>query len=341
MTTPTKVTISHVAEVANVSKMTVSRVLNGQPGVSEQTRQRIMETIESLGYVANPAARVLRGSSRLLGLILPGLSSPYIGEVINGISHAIDRLDYGLMLYTQGRPENTSRTQYYASLLTNGLVDGVLMVVPYDFEFLVEQFNLHELPYVIVDHHGDTGLEPAITATNRKGLIDAMRHLLALGHKRIGFITGRMTIGCSRDRLEGYRNALAEVRIPYDPELVMEGDFEQPTGFAHAQHLLSLSNPPTAIVASNDVMAFGVMDAVKAAGLHVGEDISVVGFDDIPMASQVYPPLTTVRQPMAAMGETAVELLVALLEDRKPMSLIKELPTELIVRQSTGLAPQR
>jgi LacI family transcriptional regulator len=336
MSNQSKITISQVAEIANVSKMTVSRVLNGQPGVSDQTRQRIMETIDALGYVANPAARVLRGASRVLGLILPALTSPYIGEVLNGISQAADRSDYGLMLYTQGKTHNSSRSKYYASLLANGLVDGVLMVVPYDYEMFVQEFKTHELPYVIVDHHGDTSSEPAITATNRKGVIDAMRYLMALGHRRIGFITGRMSIGCAKDRLQGYRDALAEVRIPYDPALVVEGDFEQPTGFMQGQRLLALENPPTAIVASNDVMAFGVMDAVKAADLHVGEDISVVGFDDIPMASQVYPALTTVRQPMAEMGESAVDLLVTLLEDRKPMSLQRELATELIVRESTA-----
>ncbi len=341
MSNGTRITISDVAEIAKVSKMTVSRVLNGQPGVSEKTRQRILETIDALGYVASPAARNLRGSSKIIGLVVPGLTSPYMGEVISGISRAADRLDYGLMLYTQGAGDRSSRTSYYASLLSNGLVDGVLTVVPYEHEVLLNAFKEHNLPYLLIDHHGDTNDEPAVTATNRKGVRDAMRHLLALGHTRIGFITGRMAIRCSHDRLQGYKDALEEVGLPYEPTLVLEGDFEQPTGFIQGRNFLQMNPRPTAIVASNDMMAFGVMDAIKEAKLQVGRDISVVGFDDIPMASQVFPKLTTVRQPLADMGETALDLLVTLIEGRTPIALQRELATELIIRESTARATQR
>ncbi len=259
-----------------------------------------------------------------------------MGEILRGISGAAERLNYGLMLYTQGSVNHSQRTNYYLSLLNNVLVDGVLMVVPHDYEVLVHDIKEHDLTYVIVDHHNGTGNEPSVTATNRKGMRDAMRHLLALGHRRIGFITGRMDIACSHDRLQGYREGLAEVGLPYDPELIREGDFMQPTGFRQAQSLLQFPEPPTAIIASNDVMAFGVMDAAKAAGLTVGQDISIIGFDDIPMASQVYPALTTVRQPLAEMGETALDMLVTLLQGRTVLNPRQELPTELIIRQSTG-----
>jgi LacI family transcriptional regulator len=215
------------------------------------------------------------------------------------------------------------------------------MVVPLDYEVIVSDLKEHGLRYVIIDHHNGTGNEPSVTATNRKGTRDAMRHLLALGHRRIGFITGRMDIACSHDRLQGYRDGLEEVGLPFDAELVREGDFSQPTGFQQAQALLQLEERPTAIVASNDVMAFGVMDAAKAASLIIGQDISIVGFDDIFMASQTYPPLTTVRQPMADMGETALELLVTLLEGRTALTLRRELPTELVIRESTGRVPKR
>jgi LacI family transcriptional regulator len=333
-----RITISDIAKAANVSKMTVSRVLNGQGGVSDDTRQRIQQMMDSLGYSANPAARTLRGASKVIGLVLPGVSSSYIGAVLTGITHAAERLDYGLMLYTQGDLANSTRSSYYASLLSNGLSDGVLLVVPHDYDVLIDAFKVHNLTYVIIDHHGATENEPAITATNKKGMLDAMRHLLALGHTRIGFITGRMALGCSLDRLQGYRDGLAEVGLSYDPELVREGDFLQPTGFQQAQALLGLQPRPTAIIASNDDMAFGAMDAIKDMGLRVGRDISVVGFDDVPMASNVYPRLTTVRQPMAAMGAAAMELLVTLLEGRKPMALQRELTTELVIRESTGRA---
>jgi len=145
-----------------------------------------------------------------------------------------------------------------------------------------------------------------------------------------------MDIACSHDRLQGYRDGLTEVGLPFDPELVREGDFSQIAGFQQTQALVQLKEPPTAIVASNDEMAFGSMDAAKAAGLMIGQDISLVGFDDIAMASQTYPPLTTVRQPLAAMGETALDLLVTLLEGRTALKMRRELPTELIIRESTG-----
>jgi LacI family transcriptional regulator len=234
--------------------------------------------------------------------------------------------------------DHAERTSYYLAVFDNTLVDGVLLIVPYDYEVIVNDLKEHNLPYVIIDHHNDTGNEPAVTATNRKGALDAMRHLLALGHRRIGFITGRMDLIRSRDRLQGYRDGLAEVGLPFVPELVREGDFSQPSGFGQGQALLELKEWPTAILASNDVMAFGVMDAAKAHGLNVGPDISIIGFDDIFQASQVYPPLTTVRQPLNSMGEAAIDLLTTLVEGRPVLAMRRELPTDLIIRASTGPA---
>lgn len=335
------VTIADVAELAQVSKMSVSRVLNGQAGVSEKTRLRILQAVEQLGYVPNVNLRSRASTTKLIGLLIPDIATIYMGEILRGISSAADQLNYGLMLYTQGTTDHLERTTHYLRLLNSGLVDGVLMVVPRDYEIIVNDLKDHDLRYVIVDHHNGTGNEPSVTATNRKGTQEAMRHLLALGHRRIGFITGRMDIACSLERLEGYRAGLAEVGLPFDDELVREGDYSQPTGFHRALELFQLPEPPTAIVASNDSMAFGVMDAAKAAGRSIGKDVSIIGFDDIFMASQVHPALTTVRQPLAEMGRVALDMLVTLLEGRTALAMRRELPTELIVRQSTGRAPVR
>jgi LacI family transcriptional regulator len=334
------VTAADVAELAQVSRMTVSRVLNGQPGVSEKTRHRIIEAIEQLGYIPSTPARSRQVDSKLIALLIPDITTTYMGEILRGVSGAAERLNYGLMLYTQGAVSHTQRTSYYLSLLSNTLVEGVLMIVPHDYEVIVRDLKEHAHPYVIIDHHSNTEDEPSVTATNRKGVLDAMRHLLALGHRRIGFVTGRMDIACSQDRLEGYRAGLGEVGLPFEPALVREGDYLQPSGFKHTRDLLQLEAPPTAIIASNDVMAFGAMDAMKATGRSIGRDISLVGFDDIFMASQTYPPLTTVRQPMADMGEAAIDMLVGLIQGRTVLSLRRELPTELIVRESTGRAPE-
>lgn len=335
------VTIADIAEIAHVSKMSVSRVINGQAGVSAQTRQRIQEVIEQTGYVPNSGPNVRPIGSKLVALLIPDITTTYMGEILRGVSGAAERLNYGLMMYTQGAMSNIQRTSYYLSILESSQVDGVLLIVPHDYEMIVSDLKQHDLPYVIIDHHSDTEEEPSVAATNRKGALDAMRHLLALGHRRIGFITGRIDIACSIDRLQGYKEGLAEVGLPYDESLVCEGDFSQQTGFQSAQALLGLDNPPTAIFASNDIMAFGVMDVAKEAGLTIGEDISIVGFDDIDMASHSYPSLTTVRQPMAAMGETALDMLVSLLQGRTVLQPRRELPTELIIRASTGRAPNR
>ncbi len=333
------VTIADVAELANVSKMSVSRALNGQSGVSERTRQRILKAANQLGYVHSPNTRGRPNHSRLIGLLIPDITTTYMGEILRGISSAAERLNYGLMLYTQGTTHHEERTSHYLSLLDNSPIDGVIMIVPRNYEVVVTDLKNRELPYFIIDHHSGTDDEPSVTATNRKGIIDAMRHLLAFGHKRIGFITGRMDIACSHDRLQGYRDGLAEVGLTFDADLVREGDYSQPSGFQHGRDLLKLDKPPTAIIASNDLMAFGVMDAAKAANLTIGRDVSIIGFDDIYMASQSYPPLTTVRQPLVTMGKFALEQLVALLEGRTLLTLQQELPTELIIRESTGRAP--
>lgn len=334
-----RITMSEVAEIAQVSKMSVSRVLNNKPGVSEETRKRVLDALDELGYKPNIFTRVYNSPSKLIGLLIPDITSAYIGEILRGVSSAAEKLNQGLLLYTQGRTQPDERTHYYFSLLNTGLVDGVLMIVPRNYETIVQDLKKRELPYVIIDHHSNVEDEPSVTATNRKGMLEATRYLVALAHRRIGFITGRKDIACSYERLQGYKDALAEVGIPFEPELVRDGDNQQRTGFHEARNLLQLKNPPTAIIASNDLMAFGVMDAARTAGLMIGRDISIIGFDDIYMASQSYPPLTTVRQPLAEMGEVALDTLLMLLEERKVLNLQRELPTELIVRESTGHAP--
>ena len=288
-----------------------------------------------------PARNLRPVGSKLIALLVPDITTTYMGEILRGVSGAAERLNYGLMLYTQGAMSNLQRTSYYLSILSSSLVDGVLLVVPHDYEVIVNDLKQHDLPYVIIDHHSNRGDEPSVIATNRKGVLDAMRHLLALGHRRIGFITGRMDIACSHDRLQGYRDGLTEIRLPFEPELVREGDFLQASGFQNTQALLQLAEPPTAIIASNDIMALGAMDAVEDAGLTIGHDISIIGFDDIEMASQTYPPLTTIRQPLAAMGETALDILVTLLQKRTVLTPRRELQTELIIRGSTGQVPYR
>jgi LacI family transcriptional regulator len=175
-----------------------------------------------------------------------------------------------------------------------------------------------------------------VGATNWQGAYTATEYLIRLGHQRIGFITGSMDLGCAVDRLEGYRSALQTHHIPELPGLVYDGTFFQPDGYAGASAMLEGAIPPTAIFASNDVMAMGVMDAIRNRGLRIPDDISVVGFDNIPQSALVYPPLTTVQQPLEQMGRVAAQMLLGILNNpKKDISRI-ELPTELIIRGSTS-----
>jgi LacI family transcriptional regulator len=210
----------------------------------------------------------------------------------------------------------------------------LLLVLPSDPDAYLDSFHDRGFPYVLIDHGGGYEKGPSIGATNRQGAFDATNYLVGLGHRRIGFVTGTMTMGCAVDRLEGYRAALSTNRLPEDQSLIVEGDFHQHRGYECARELLSLESPPTAIFASNDVSAFGVMEAVRDSGYRIGKDISVIGFDDIPTATNVHPRLTTVRQPLEEMGRRATRMLLELIEDpEQPVERV-DLPTELVIRDS-------
>ena len=332
---PRKVTIIDVAAEAHVSYGTVSRVINNDIHVKPETRERIVDTMQRLGYVANRQARSLAGGkTNSIGVLVPDLGTGYIGEIIRGIDAELGLSDLDLILYTTHR--TAIKEANYVANLAKGMVDGLLLVLPRspaDFIVTLTQTNF---PFILIDHQGIGQDCPAVGAANWQGGFTATEYLIKLGHQRIGFITGWMDLGCAADRLDGYRSALRTHHIPDLPELVYEGTFFQPDGFAGASVFLDLPNPPSAIFASNDVMAMGAMDAVRSRGLRVPEDISIVGFDDIPQAALVHPALTTVRQPLEQMGRVATQMLLDLLKNPEKTIDRMELPTELVVRGSTA-----
>jgi LacI family transcriptional regulator len=252
---------------------------------------------------------------------------------VRGIDEALYEAEYDLILYTTHRRK--TKEAAYVSTLTRGMADGLLLILPRYPEAYIESLRQRRFPYVLVDHQGIDITGPAVGATNLQGAYDATKHLIDLGHHRIGFVTGTFDMGCAVDRLTGYKRALADHGIRFEEALIQEGDFFQPRGYECARALLSLPNPPTAIFASNDVSALGVMEAVRDLGLRIPEDVSIVGFDDIPQASQVNPPLTTVRQPLEQMGHKAAQMLLEYIADPDMPTQRVELPTELIVRAST------
>ncbi len=328
------VTIVDVAKKAGVSFATVSRVLNDGANVKPEKRERVLRAIKQLGYTTNLQARSLRaGRSHLIGLLVRDLGTAYIGEIMRGVDLELAAAKYDVMLYTTHRRQ--TQESAYVTALTRGMTDGLLLVLPRHPEAYLKSLRQKKFPYVVIDHMGIPDPVPAVGATNRAGGYEATRYLLDLGHRRIGLLEGTMNLGCSRDRLEGYRTALREQNIPFDAGLVREGLFQQPKGYVAAIELLQLPDPPTAIFASNDVMAFGAMEAAREFGKKIPDDISIIGFDDIPQAAQVHPPLTTIRQPLEEMGRRAVRMLLEIIENpERPVEKI-ELPTELVVREST------
>ncbi len=328
-----RITIVDVAKQAGVSFGTVSRVINNDVHVKKETRERVVETMERLGFVANRQARSLAGGkSNSIGVLVPDLGTGYIGEIIRGIDAELSLTDLDLILYTTHR--TASKETNYVTNLATGMVDGLLLVLPRSPADFIGNLTQSKFPFVLIDHQGAGRDCPSVGAANWQGGYNATEYLTNLGHTRIGFITGSMDLGCAVDRLDGYRSALRTYHIPDAPELIYEGDFFQPDGYSGAQAMLDLPEPPTAIFASNDVMAMGVMDAVRNRGLRVPDDVSVVGFDDIPQASLVRPALTTINQPLEKMGRVATQMLLDLLKHPEKKADRIELPTHLIVRDS-------
>ncbi len=329
--TAERVTIIDVAKEANVSFTTVSRVVNGKGYVSAETRERVMQAMTRTGYVVNRQARALAGGKQqVIGLLVPDLDTSYIGEVLRGIDEELALNSYDLMLYTTHRRK--TREAIFAASLTQGMTDGLLMVVPVDPAAYIDSFRRRTFPFVMIDHAGSDEAGPSVGATNRQGAFDATTYLIGLGHRRIGFITGNQEMGCSRERLIGYKEALQIAGLACQSELVREGNFHAPLAYQHTRDLLALAEPPTAIFAANDVSAFGVMDAVRDTGLRIPDHVSVVGFDDIPGAQSANPPLTTVCQPLRDMGRAATRMLLGFIEDPNRGVERIALPTELIVR---------
>jgi LacI family transcriptional regulator len=342
------VTIIDVAREAGVSYSTVSRVINNHTHVLPETRERVLNAMMRLGYVVNQQARSLRGGrSQVIGLLVHDIGNNYVGQLIRGIDAELAANQYDLMLYTTHRRK--IKESAYVATITRGLADGLLLVLPTNAREYLETLHQQQYPHVLIDYqHVDSPLTSTVQATNYRGAYDATRYLIELGHRRIGYIIGSPEMPCSLDRLAGYRAALADAGIPEDPNLIYQGDFFRTPGYAASQHFLSLDDPPTAIFAANDLAAFGVMDGILQRGLHVPEDISLIGFDDIWEAGHVHPGLTTVRQPLEEMGRTAARLLLERLNNPDLPGERVEMPTELVIRESCapvrhqmGIAPDK
>jgi LacI family transcriptional regulator len=337
--TSSKVTIREVAQAAGVSIATVSRVLNGRGDVAPETRELVSRVIREHGYTANRSARHLAaGRTGLVGVLVPLVYPAYFSAILSGSAEALDEQDLRVLLSPTDHQHD--REVSLIDRLTHGLTDGALIVMPEESSKELEQLLDEGYRFVVVDPLEPLATRiPSVSAAHASGADQAMQHLLGLGHRRIGAITGPSGWVATEDRRRGYHAALAAAGVLPDPALEVEADFEIPGGRRAAEVLLDLPEPPTAIFAFNDNHAIGVLQAARARGIVVPDDLSVVGFDDVEHATIVTPALTTVRQPLAEMGRTAVSLLMRLVERQRFETLHVELATRLVVREST--APPR
>ena len=324
------VTIRDVAKTAGVSVSTVSRVLNGKVDVAKETKNHILSVIDELGYATNLAARSMRSQKKnLIGLIMPDIAYPYAIEIMKGVNQAIAESEFDLLVYTSGDVRKSGRVtseQKYITLLAKSISDGVIVVAPVASEYNIDK------PIVSIDPVMSNPSYPAVHATNYQGSFDAMEYLIKLGHKRIGYIIGRTELESANRRLSGYRAALEYAGIPIDEQLITSGDFTTKTGIACGRKLLSLDNPPSAIVAANDQMAMGVYQVAEEMGLRIPEDFSLVGFDNIPESK--YLGLTTVDQFISEMGYTATQMLIKIINEIPLDNQTFRMQTRLVIRNS-------
>jgi DNA-binding LacI/PurR family transcriptional regulator len=329
-------TIAHIAAQAGVSSPTVSKVINGRSDVSLETRQRVEAIIRERGYErSNRSQR----SAPLLEVIFHELESDWALEIIKGVEQVARENDLALVL-SEMQGKRTPGRRWIDGVLARRPA-GVIAVLSELSEGQRALLQSRNIPLVVVDPTGEPLHDtPSIGATNWSGGLAATRHLLGLGHRRIGVISGPESVLCSRARLDGYRAAMDEADVPIDAQLVRNGNFHVQDGTTEGRALLRLPDAPTAIFAGNDLQALGVYQAAREARLHIPEDLSVVGFDDLPVAAWVGPPLTTVRQPLVQMAMAAARLALRLAGGDHPSQTRVELATELVIRESTA-SPNR
>ena len=332
----TRVTIRDVAAHAGVSHQTVSRVINGSEAVRPETRGRVTQAIAELGFRPDAVARSMAsGRTGYLVCFSPNLTDYTFASLIDGAER--EARGHGYYLLSSSAPDAETFTALIDDFIAGGRAEGMMVINPY-----ADDRHLRlpaDFPTVFA------GARPREEAADSVALDDvgaaraATSHLLALGHRRIGLITGPPVEDCTQDRALGYEHALAEAGLPLDPALIVQGTWLAPSGYDAFGYFMGLAERPTAIFAQNDQTAVGVLRAARDAGLLLPDELSVIGVDDIPLAAYFAPPLTTVRQDFAAIGRRAARLLIRAIEDPDAPREHLLLPGELIPRRSTTAAP--
>lgn len=330
--------IAEIAAAAGVSIPTVSKVLNQRPDVAPLTRQRVERVLAESGYIHNRTIRLpeekLSKQTKLIDLISPSLlDSEYGLEILRGIEEVLSQTDYRLALYSMH--DKTPRERQWLTEVSNKSTDGAFLFTPVEHTRHLEKFCKQHIPFVVIDDILQVEHDiPSVGATNWAGGLKAAEYLLSLGHRRIATITGIPYHLTSMARRAGYLAALEAKNIIVNPSLVRPGDFSHESGYTQTLALLDLAEPPTAIFAASDLQATGIYRALYSRGLKVPHDISVIGFDDVPTAERMSPPLTTIRQPLREMGRTAAQMLLRMIAGETLENKRVELATSLVIRES-------
>ncbi len=334
MATGERVKMADVARAAGVSVATVSKVVNGRDGIAQATVDRVLAAVEELGYEASLGARSLRSHKTNVIGVLVAEFEPFSTELLKGVSEAIASTGYELLAWSGGhRGTAVGWERRSLARLGGTLIDGAILVTP----TVVDAGT--GIPVVAIDPHTGSADVPCVDSDNFAGAVLATEHLLGLGHRRIGLLGGRPDLESARLREQGFRTAMAAAGAPVDESMVCNGGYRPETAEGPARDLLTRADRPTAIFGANDLMAIRTVEVALELGLRVPEDVSVIGFDNVPESALVTPPLTTVQQPLHAMGATALELLVGMLAAPEAQVADVRLPTALVERSSCGPAP--
>ncbi len=330
-------TISVIAAEIGVSVPTVSKVLNGRADVAPDTRARVEDALARHRYTRRPRRPAATGPP-LIDLVFHELDSAWSIEIIRGVESAAAKDGVGVVLSELGG-EHRPQQEWLDAVLARR-PHGVILVLSTLGGEQQHQLESRSIPFVVVDTAGDlpAGV-PTVGSNNWGGGLAATRHLIGLGHRRIAVISGQAGVLCSRARVDGFRGAHDEAGMPADPSLIRYGDFSVAGGYRHGKELLTRPDRPTAIFAGSDMQALGVLRAARELGLEVPRDLSVVGYDDLPLAGWIGPALTTVDQQLRTMAGTATSMLLALARGENPPLRRIELATELVVRESTAPPP--
>jgi len=327
-----RITLAELAVEAGVSLATASKVLNGRSDVATATRARVEALLDRHGYRRRAQGRP---RARLLELVFHELQSAWSMEIIRGVESVAAENGLGVVL-TQSGTRHAPGPDWVENVIQRGVAGAVLVFSELPAPMRAA-LAARSIPFVIIDPAGDPPPEiPAVGSANWAGGLAATRHLIELGHRRIAVISGPEDMMCSHARIDGYRSAMAAAGLPVREEWVRWGDFHSEGGTRHAAELLSLPEPPTAIFAGSDLQALGVYELARVRGIRIPEELSVVGYDDIPLAEWVSPRLTTVHQPLEEMGREAARLVLRLVAEPVSPAPRMDLATRLVVRESTA-----